>query len=212
MRILIAFAFTAILAGCADTNVTSVSNLSVRQDQPFKRLLISATKMPLDEALAVEKALAKKLNASGTFAIRKMAVLPPTEKYTNAQVAKVMRSYNLDGILIISLGNKSTQVNYVPPTYHPGTSTGTVKFIGNTAYVNTSTTPGYTTGGYSISKPQALYSASLYDYRSGKRVWLATGKSRGNAFADYKDLGASMATETVDKLISDRAIVKRLKK
>lgn len=207
MRTLLSILVLVFVAGCVRTNVTSVANLSVRANEPFKRLLVSATKMPLDEALAVEGALAKQLANKGMFALQRTKVLPPTQEYTPQEIGRVMQTNNLDGILIVSLGNKSTNESYVPPTYHPGTTTGTVNVVGNTAYMNSYTTPGYTTGGYSISKPSALYSASLYDYRSGKRVWYATGKSRGNAFSDYRDLGASMATETIDKLAGDNVIV-----
>jgi hypothetical protein len=44
----------------------------------------------------------------------------------------------------------------------------------------------------------------LLNVHDGQPMWKADASSRGNAFADYNDLGRSLAEATVTKLISDQ--------
>lgn len=203
LRALLVLALGIGLAGCVSTDVTSVSNPALVKDRTFTRVLVATEKMPLDEALAIETETIRLLETGGLYAIGRSTVLPLTQRHSATEVDAVLDSHRFDGVLIISLTDKSVKQDYIPPSYTPGKTTSSVSMIGNTPYVTTHTTPGYVTGGYSITKPQALYEASFYDAVSGDRLWLATAKSRGGGTMEYVDLAKSMAAETVAKLKSD---------
>ena len=128
----------------------------------------------------------------------------PTRQYSEEETWIILRTDGVDTVLVISLTGQGTKESYVPPTYVPGKTSGSVSVIGNTAFFNSSTTPSYTVGGYKIAKPFASYTAQLYDLDTGQMIWAATAQSKGNAFASYRNLAESMAGQTVEKLLADQ--------
>jgi hypothetical protein len=129
-----------------------------------------------------------------------MDIVPPTQNLSREDAAAQLISTGYETVLVFFEAGKSATETYVPPTYHPGTSNSTVNVIGNTAYVNTYTSPGRTTGGYSISKPISAYKAALLHAQSGDVVWQAELSSRGSAFDDYKSLAKSAASTAISDL------------
>ena len=73
--------------------------------------------------------------------------------------------------------------------------------MGNTTYIQMRQSPGYTTGGYTISKPVAGYVVALLDAKNGKEIWRGDADSKGSAFDDFNSLGRSVAETTVQRLI-----------
>jgi len=192
------------LIGCAPrTDMTSFVDPAYRSGRNFSSVVVFAVGVGLEEKQIVETAVVEQFSAYKVRAFRGIDVIPPTREVTNQQWADKIVSSGVDTVLIISAGGKDVTETYVPPTYFPGTTTGTAQTFGNTTYLNVYQSPGYTTGGYTISKPFAVYSATLIDVASGQTVWKADATSRGNAFATYNDLGLSVANETVAKLIAD---------
>jgi hypothetical protein len=184
--------------------MTSFKDPAYAAKPTFKSVVVLTAGMGLEEKMAVESSAGKVFGERGARAHRGMDVVPPTRQMSDEQFVDALLATRAETVLIISAGEKGTSSTYVPPTYHPGQVYGTVNTVGNYSYFNAYQTPGYTTGGYSISKPNAVYSAKLFDMATGNVVWQADGFSRGNAFADYSDLAESMAEEAVKKLYDDQ--------
>jgi hypothetical protein len=189
------------IAGCAQTDVYGYKDPKFASHR-FQSVIVYAPNMSLQEREIVETTAVTDLNSRGVSAIGSMAIVPPTRNLSQEDSAKALIESGYEGVLVFSEAGKSATETYVPPTYHPGSSTSSVNVVGNTAYVNTYTSPGYTTGGYSISKPISAYAAALLYMKSGEMAWQAELSSRGSAFDDYESLAKSAARTAVSELSS----------
>lgn len=195
-----------VLAGCVQTDVSSFSDPANQPNLSFKSILVVGAGMTLDERQLAEKTLTKKLLERGVTPISGMKWLPPTRDYSAQEEAEQIAKSGAEALLILALGDKDTVEVYIPPTYHPGTTTSRVSVIGNTAYVTSTTSPGYTTGGGTVSKPRSTYKAALYDLTTGNKVWVADLSSRGAAVVKFSALTISASNSTIEKLVEDGLI------
>lgn len=199
------------VAACARTEMTSYVDPSYRSGTKFSSVIVVGVNMSLEEKQVAENAAAGAFRQHGAMALRGVDVIPPTRNYTDEQISQLLIETGAESILILGAGARDIAQSYVPPTYVPGSTYGTATTTGN-YYGNTYSgrttfnvyqTPGYTVGGYTVSKPVATYSAALLDMRNGSVVWQADASSKGNAFADYGDLATSMAQEAVKQLAAE---------
>jgi len=195
-----------LLNACAFTDITSFSDPKFAGRQ-FSSVMVVGDQMPLKDRMAAEDILVKAFENAGVRAVRGIDYLPPTRTITEELFQQAVAQTAVQTVLYLALVDRTTSETYMPPVYHPGTSYSTVNVIGNTAYVNTYTNPGYTTGGYTISKPKAAYTSVLVEVTSGETIWTAEASSRGNAFASFEQLTISASQETVKKLIADGLFV-----
>lgn len=193
-----------IVTGCtARTEVSSFTDPEFRGQPRLGSVAVYANGLPLDERQAVENKLAEGLSKRGVRVIRGIDLTPPTRQLSDEEWASAVIASGVQSVLFVTAVDKGVSSTYVPKTYHPGTTTATVNQFGNTAIVNVQQSPGYTTGGYTVKKPNAQYSGSLIHVSSGRQIWQSSASSRGNAFANFRDLGESMASTTIEKLIKD---------
>lgn len=192
-----------ILAGCAQTKMTSFTDPSRKDAPKYLAAMVMGAGMGLEERQIAESEVVKDFAKYGKKAIRSVDVVPPTGTFSTAEQLDRIKNAEVDSVLIIALAGRDEVAQYIPPTYVPGQTTTTVNVIGNTAYATSNTTPGYTIGGGVVKKPRANYTVALYDAKSGQRVWIAEAASRGNAFASFNDLTVSASGEAVEKLFSD---------
>ena len=194
----------SVLAACtARTSVTSFIDPAYRQTQTFSSVAVFAVGVDLEEQQTIEDTVAQRFAEHNVRAIRGIDLVPPTRRVTKEEWTQDILASGADTVLIISKTGQGVSHAYVPQTYYPGSTSGTAQTLGGTTFFNFSQSPGYTTGGHTISKPRATYTAVLLNVHDGQPMWKADAKSRGNAFADFNDLGRSLAEETVDKLIDD---------
>ncbi len=190
---------TLLIVSCARTDVHSFKDPKFATHQ-FQSIVVYAPSMGLQEREVVESTAVAALTSKGIPAIRSMEIVPPTRNLSVNEAAVEIMATGYEAVLFFFETGKGTTETYVPPTYYPGSSTSTVNVVGNTAYVNTQTNPGYTTGGYSISKPVSAYSAALLHTRTGEVAWQADLSARGSAFDDYENLAKSSARSAVADL------------
>ena len=195
---------TMLLACTARTSITSFVDPAYRQPHTSSSVAVFAMGVGLEERETIEDTVAQRFADHGVRAIRGVDVVPPTRQVTDEEWTHEVVASGVDTVLIISKTGQGVSQAYIPQTYYPGATYGTARTLGNTTYFDLNQSPGYTTGGHTISKPRATYSAVLFNVQDGQPMWKADAKSRGNAFADFNDLGRSVADETVDKLIDDR--------
>lgn len=186
------------LTGCVTTKTTGFVDPEYKENAyQISSVIVRAEGATLEEAQLAEQRLVEKFNELGVHATKFMDIVPPTRNYKDEKIARLLVKSGADSVFTVYVADKATIESYVPPTYHPGTSTSYVNTIGNTAYVNTYTSPGYTSGGYSISKPSMLTFSSLVDLSNGNNIWQAEGESNGSAFASFSDLVVSAGLDAI---------------
>lgn len=202
MKKFILLFYFLMLAACnvATTQLSGIVDPSYRDNFQSQKMVVIGAGMPLDEQKALEHTLEESLAKYDVQVLRGLEVFPPTRDYSDRDIFKIASNIGVDTILIVSTGGHKVSETYIPPTYSPGTSTSHVSVNGNFATVQTYTTPGTTSGGYSIRKPGMNVKAQLKNTKNSETIWTAEGFSGGNAYASFSDLTVSVARTTVEEL------------
>lgn len=190
----------ALTACNATTRLSGIVDPSYRDSFQAKKMIVMGFGMPIDEQKALETTLEESFSKFDVQVLKGLDVFPPTRDFSDKDTYKIARKKGADTILVISADGRDVSETYIPPQYHPGTSTSYVSGYGNFATVNTYTTPGYTTGGYSVSKPAMNVSVLLKNTKNRDTIWTAEGFSGGNAYASFSDLTISVAKTAVQEL------------
>lgn len=190
-----------LLAACVRSEISSYTDPSFRQSAAVGSVVVFGLGMGLEERATVEGAAVARLGARGIRGVRGLDVAPPTRTMNDAEIVDAILASGADGVLIIGATAKGETSSYVPPQYHPGSVYGTATTTGNFTTFNIYQSPGYTTGGYTITKPNAQYAAVLYDADTGAQLWQAGIQSRGTAFDDYESVAEGMAGDVIDELV-----------
>lgn len=185
MRKLLFLFLTIMVSGCTTTEMTGFLDPQYKNHQ-ISKVVVRAHGATLEETLTAEQKFAEKLNTHNVNTIKFTDIAPPTRKYTLAQEAKLLKKTGADSLFTVYVARKDSVESYVPPTYHAGKTTSTVNMAGNMAYISSHTTPGYTTGGYSVSSPIMATFSNLVDLRNGNEIWRGEGYSSGAS--SYLDL------------------------
>lgn len=218
MRTMMLMALMLLTACNATTRLSGYVDPAYRYNFQAKKIVVTSIGIPLEEKKNVEDTFIASLEGYDVEVIRGLDVYPPTRDLSEADLFSKARKKGADSILILSAHNREVHKDYVPPTYHPGTTTSYANthgsLYGNTysgyTTVNTYTTPGYTTGGYDISKPAMGVQVTLHDAKKRKTIWTAEGRSGGNAFAGFADLSMSAARTSVTELSSAGLIAEKI--
>jgi hypothetical protein len=185
-----------LLLGCCLSCTYAKTTTQINNDfigNQYAKIMVGALIGDIELQKIAENKLVSNLAYDSIKALRMSDVFfGGISDYTSNEIEGKLAESKVEAILIIfnaASGEKST---YVPATYH-------TVFNGNTA-----TTRTY--GGYNINKPYANFDAVLYDAKTSKKIWIASIKTRGNAFASYNDLVIKMAGEVVRKLKVDNVL------
>lgn len=199
-----------LLSACnATTRLTGYVDPDYRENFQAHKILIRTEGLPLEEQKLVEEAFVETLSGYHVEAIKGLDVFPPTRKISHDKTLPIAKAKGADTVLLLYVGARDVQEDFVPPTYHPGTTQSYISGYGNYATVNTYTTSGYTSGGYTISKPLMAVFLTLFDVRNGKIIWEAEGTSGGSGFSDFSDLSVSAIKSGIEELYQDGLIIKR---
>jgi hypothetical protein len=191
-----------LLVGCTRTHVTSFTDPQY-QGSSFGSVIILGDNMGLDERQTVENTARKLFQAKGITSLRALDIIPPTRTYSKDEFNRAIRATGVQTILVIALTGKDTSETYIPSTYIPGSTYGTVSTLGNTSYISIYQNPGYTVGGYSVSKPHSAYAIALYDVNTDAMIWKADARSAGGATTRWKKLAKAVTLKAVKKLLRD---------
>lgn len=202
MRALVIGIVLVLLSGCVNTKLVSYRDPSFSAGYQMGKIVFLASELPLEERVPVGTKFVEQFKKIGIQGIRGMDLFPPTRSYTEKQKAEILRRNGITSVLMMVGYSKTIDSTYVPQTYHSGTTTGTISYVGNTAYLTTQNN-SYTTGGYTIKKPHFTYKLNLHEVRSGKIVWTANGTGRGSAFAKAEEFGHSTAATTIRKMTEE---------
>ncbi|WP_273760853.1 hypothetical protein [Bartonella sp. ML70XJBT.G] len=197
-----------ILTACGPiTHLNGIVDPNYKGRFQTKKMVILGFGMSISEQKALEDTFEKSLVKYNVQILRELELFPPTRNYSYKEKGKIITNKGADALLIVSVDNRAISQTYIPPTYHPGTSTSTISGFGNFATIKTETTPGYVSGGYNIDKPGISVSVLLINNTKNKEaIWVANGTSDGNAFASFSDLIVDVAETTVEKLAKEGLI------
>lgn len=202
------------LTGCAWTNLYAVRNPLLSQVR-FRKILVLAQFQDVRLRELTENTFVNKLRSSGINAIPSINIIPTVYEYNKEEFSNITKQNNIDGVLVVTLSGYWTALSYVPKTsvhYGYGSLFGNSFNYGyGSSYSGILNYQGYTQeyGGYYVSKPIAKFQIRLFDSKTGQVAWLATGITRGNAYANYDTLINSLANNAVRKLIEDNVIEKQ---
>ncbi|WP_375632701.1 MULTISPECIES: hypothetical protein [unclassified Bartonella] len=190
------------------THLTGIVDPNYKGRFQTKKVVIGGVGMSIFEQKELEDTFEKSLVKYNVQILRGLELFPPTRNYSYNEKEKIITNKGADALLIVSVDNRAISQTYIPPTYHPGTSTSTISEVGHFTTIRTVTTPGYVSGGHNISKPGISVSVYLiHNTKNKETIWLAKGSSNGNAFASFSNLIVSVAETTVEKLAKEGLIV-----
>ena len=178
---------TIQLCACASTRTFGYLDPDYQNNYKVTQVIVSFKGVGLDEVFQFENKIIQRLSVYNVKGIRYTAIIPPTKNYTDDEWGVKIKESGADALLTISIARDSV-TSYVPQTYHSGSTTNKVNTVGNTSYVSTTTSPGYTTGGYELSAPITFTISSLIDIKNGNTVWKAETSGSGSEFSTFSEL------------------------
>ena len=178
---------TIQLCACASTRTFGYLDPDYQNNYKVTQVIVSFKGVGLDEVFQFENKIIQRLSVYNVKGIRYTAIIPPTKNYTDDEWGVKIKESGADALLTISIARDSV-TSYVPQTYHSGSTTNKVNTVGNTSYVSTTTSPGYTTGGYELSAPITFTISSLVDIKNGNTVWKAETSGSGSEFSTFSEL------------------------
>lgn len=197
-KLIILFALT--LTACATTETTGFVDPAYRDGNfKVKKVVIEIYDASLEETLSAEKKLAEKFASYGVEPIKFTDIAPPTRKYTPKEKTKLIKKTGANSLFTL-YSQKGSYKSDIPATYHAGTTNTYVNTFGNTAYITTQSTPGYITGGYSVTELMVSTICTLKDTKNGNTVWRAEGFTDGEA--SYVDMIINAGTDAIKDLNS----------
>ena len=199
-RAYILLAFTALLMGCATTQMSTYKDPKYTE-KSYTSFLVMSNFSDLENKAYFESKMKEELASLGLSAQRGIDIILPTREYSDAQFAQAVKASGAQALLSVTLTNAYSTSTYVPPTYN---TTGNAYASGNTANWNSTT---YQSGGYNVNKPVEEYEISIIDLTTLEKVMISTSKTKGNAFAKGKDLSNSLVRKIVDELIQTQTIL-----
>jgi hypothetical protein len=114
-----------------------------------------------------------------------LTILPPTRKYTDAEIRKALSERGVDGVLLVTVADSGVRAEYagtILQSSYSGTSSydGTITNMGNTSVVGLNGTHSGTSFGtatpiYRYSR-QTRFSARLVDAKSARNLWVGNGE------------------------------------
>ncbi|MCW3127013.1 MAG: hypothetical protein JWO03_2671 [Bacteroidetes bacterium] len=196
-----------LLAGCSSTSTISTWKADNAQIKRYEKILVIGIMADTNRDLRqhMEKALVEDLRFKGLNAISAFDEYGPQafKRMTEEQVNEQIRKKGYDGVITISLLNKSKEKYYVPGSlyYTPfgfeyGYFWGYYSGIYDRVY-----TPGYyeTANNY-------LWESNLYDLSNGKLIYSV--QSRSFDPSDAEALGQDYGRTIVRSLIKNGILVK----
>ncbi len=197
------------LSGCTYSKVSSYADRSILPTSGFQHVIVSASNFPLGERQTVESMIVQSFYEIGVLATKGTDIIPPTGNLTSKEIDQRIANSGADSILLLFETDRGSTETYVPPqilTSGVSSTIGSVQGFGGMYSINTTTTysPPTITGGYSVTKPNASYGASLFDLKEGgRRVWIAEIDTAGSAFSSYEDLATEAGQAIFQRMSKD---------
>jgi hypothetical protein len=172
-----------VLAGCSSTTIQGYAD----RDLPAKPIqhIAAYVSAPAPLATSMQASILEQAHKRGAFAEDALTILPPTRKYTDAEVRKALAERGVDGVLLITVADSGVISQYAGTIFqssYSGTvsASGTVTPLGSSSMVSvngteTGTTSGSATPTYRYSR-HTQFTARLVEPSSGRNLWVGNGQ------------------------------------
>jgi hypothetical protein len=194
-RFCMLIAFMMLVGGCASTSIRSQADTAALR--PYPRIMAFVSLADLGLRQDAETVFERELAQCNIECVPSHKLFFPSRQYSDEEAVQLISESSIDAVLIVTLSDTGTSSSYVPQQTY---TQAKAQITGNTATGSSTTT---TSGGYSIEKPWANFTAQLFDCQTGNVVWVASASTGGNAYASGGTLVRSMADKTVDQLKKD---------
>lgn len=200
----LAIAFIAFSASsCASAPVsasasTQMSTLAAPDiaGQSFRTILVVANFEHIGVRRATEEEFAKHSEYGVRF-LPSYRLFFPGRTFSQSEIASSLETNGIEASLVLDPLNSGETSTFVPPSF--ATSCVAWSSLGGC----TQTVTSQTSIGANITKPWVSTSVMLFESRSGRSIWVASGITGGNAFAETGTLLQSIVARVVAGLESD---------
>jgi hypothetical protein len=117
----------ALMSSCAATRITSVRDPSASKST-YRTIFVIAPFSDLESRTTAENIFIAKLGERGVRGVSSIAMMPPTKRYTEVELARILDESGADSVLIVTLTDAYTQQTYVPES---SSTTGSATLYGN---------------------------------------------------------------------------------
>jgi len=181
------FVLALLLLGCANTTMTARVNPETTGRQ-IARVMVRVEYASLDQRQTAEDALCSELaKVSVWTCLTYSKVFFVGETYTPEQVQQRMQRSDIDTVLLLKPTDSGTTSTGLGPTPSPNVGLALLEHLLSDA----STKP--------IQDASSL-EVKLISVSDDRVIWYASANTNGTVFANWKDLIASTARQTVRQL------------
>ncbi|MGH6790527.1 MAG: hypothetical protein ACRECC_12715 [Pseudolabrys sp.] len=175
------------ISGCVQTSIQGYADRELPSQTIQHLAVYVAAPGPL--ASTMQTNIVSEARKHGILAEDALTILPPTRKYTDAEVRKALVERNVDGVLLITVADSGVMSQYAGTIFqssYSGTSlaNGTITRTGNMSTV--SVNGNYSGTGYGSATPTYRYSrhtafsARLVEPKSQRNLWVGNGEVNTN--------------------------------
>jgi hypothetical protein len=171
------------LSACINTSMQGYADRDLPQNTIQRIAAYVAAPGPL--AARMQQNIADEAKTRGISAEDAFTILPPTRRYTDAEVRKALAARGVDGVLLITVADSGVRAQYAgtifQSTYSGSSSVaGSINQLGNTSTVSlngisSGSTIGSATPTFSYSR-RTEFSARLIDPNSARVLWVGNGE------------------------------------
>jgi hypothetical protein len=188
------FVLALLLLGCANTTMTARVNPETTGRQ-IARVMVRVEYASLDQRHTAEDALCSELaKVSVWTCLTYSKVFFIGETYTPEQVQQRMQRSDIDTVLLLKPTDSGTTSTGLGTTTAPNVGLALLEHLLSDA----STKPIQEAS--SLDKIWANYEVKLISVSDDRVIWYASANTNGTVFANWKDLIASTARQTVRQL------------
>lgn len=192
--IAVLLSLTAIVTGCASTDIRSQTSPDYR-GHPYEKILVW---IDVDDALTAHSAedyLVEELSLRGVDAAPQYSVFFAGKDYTYIERQRELDRNGIDAVLTVELTDSGATKHRTPDRVH---RVRRVNPYTGRVHSYTEWTPGHID-----VDAWAAFSAELIDRASGDVVWLAVARTAGDPSIGRVGFAQSVSREVVDQLIRD---------
>jgi hypothetical protein len=164
----------------------------------YRRILVVVPLPDLALRRAAEDRFVSAFPGSASVFVPSYTVFFPGRTYTHDEVVRVLLEHGIEARLELSPGESGMD------TYGLGSVTDARCTERTTTGDCVAATSRTTTT--ERSQPWSMFTAKLFDQVTGEAVWMASGKTVGNDYAQWSNIVKSMAATTARRLRADGVI------
>lgn len=171
------------LSGCVQTSMQGYADRDLPSQTIQHIAVYIAAPGPL--ASSMRSSVAEEARKRGVVAEDALTILPPTRKYTDAEVRKALAERGVDGVLLITVADSGVMSQYAGTVFQSSynsssSANGTITRTGNMSTVSlngnsSGTMVGSSTPTYRYSR-RTEFSARLVEPKSARNLWIGNGE------------------------------------